>query len=135
MSEQAKLITRQELYEAVWQQPISKLAPMWKTTPAGIIKACTKMNIPRPGAGHWTLVRRRWQVEREPLPPPERNTPIGASVTERPKKREETPAEPANEPAKPRRRVDVPKDFNNAHRFVKQTRKALTTDTYLHNGF
>ena len=66
MSEQDKVITRQEMYEAVWQTPISKLAPAWGTTIAAIIKACAKMNIPRPEAGHWTLVRKGWGR----VPPP-----------------------------------------------------------------
>jgi hypothetical protein len=137
MSEQDKVITRQEMYEAVWQTPISKLAPAWGTTIASIIKACDKMNIPRPEAGHWTLVRKGWVIERTPLPEPTPDTPDGASVagtaSTAAKERRASPPT-AKEPPKPRRKVAVPKNFENAHRFVKQTRKALTTDTYLHNG-
>jgi hypothetical protein len=68
MSEQGKLISRQEVYEAVWQHPISKLAPMWNTKPANIVDACNRMNIPRPGSGHWALVRRGWEIKRPALP-------------------------------------------------------------------
>jgi hypothetical protein len=135
MNEQGNLISRQEIYDAIWKQPLSKLAPGWNTTPTGIIDACSKMNIPRPGPGHWALVQKGWQIERTPLPTRERETPIGASMTPPMKKKEPKTTETPHEPEKARRIVDIPKDIANAHRFVKQTRKALTTHTYLHNGF
>jgi hypothetical protein len=59
MSEPKKQLSRQELYEAVWQTPISKLAPAWATTIAAIVKACEEMSVPPPGAGHWSLIQRR----------------------------------------------------------------------------
>src|SRR5215208_6664500 len=134
MSEQVKVVTRQEMHEAVWQTPISKLAPQWGTASAAIVKACENMNVPRPGAGHWTLVRKGWEIGRPPLP--ELGPGLVASVSLASAGGERRKKEPAavKEPEKPRRKVAVPKSFENVHRFVKQTRKALTTDTYVHNG-
>ena len=124
------MVTRQELYEAVWQTPISKLAPAWETTATAITKACDKMNIPRPGAGHWTLVRKGWEIGRTPLPEPGPAAPASVSLTgaagER-RKKEAAEATAVREPEKSRRKVQIPKSFENAHRFVKQTRRRVET--------
>ena len=134
MNEPKKQYSRQEIYEAVWQTPISKLAPAWNTTIAEIIKACDRMNIPRPSSGHWALVKHGWQVQRPPLPPAQTDTPTAAVVVEG--KKRQKPVEPAEQvEVENRRKVEVPKDLRNAHRLVKQTHKALITDTYVHNGF
>jgi hypothetical protein len=67
MSEQSKLVSRQELYEAVWVKPISTLAKEWNTNYAQIAGACSLMNIPRPGSGHWQTVARGYLITPEPL--------------------------------------------------------------------
>lgn len=119
----------------VWQLPISELASLWGTTAAGVVEVCGKLNIPLPGPGHWELVRAGQQDERALLPAPERGTPIGASINEPRKEETPAPAPPVEKgPAPPGRKVEVPKDFANAHPLVTQTRKALTTDTCLRKG-
>lgn len=135
MSNQGKFITRREVYDLVWRRPISELAEVWGTTAAGVVEVCGKLNIPLPGPGHWELVQAGQQVERALLPAPERNTPIGVSTNE-PRKEETPERAPAVEKgsAQPGRKVEVPKDFANAHPLVTQTRKALTTDTCLRKG-
>lgn len=116
--------------------PISKLAPAWSTTIAGIIKVCDLMNIPRPGSGHWALVQRGWEMERSPLPPAEADTPVAAVVVQGKKRPKPKPVEQAEKvETETQPKVEVPEDLRNAHRLVKQTHKALTTDTYVHNGF
>jgi len=67
MSELAKRIKREELYEAVWTKTLKLLAKEWKTTYLRLVQACEELQIPRPGPGHWVLVARGFQVEREPL--------------------------------------------------------------------
>ncbi|HEY5910531.1 MAG TPA: hypothetical protein VJA21_08000, partial [Verrucomicrobiae bacterium] len=111
-------------------------APAWGTTIAAIVQACDEMNVPRPGTGHWTLVRRGWEVGRPPLPEAGHATAASVSLKSPGEGRKKGPAElgTVKEVEKPRRKVEVPKSFENAHRFVKQTRRALTTDTYLDKG-
>jgi hypothetical protein len=133
MNEPKKQYSREEIYEAVWQTPLSKLAPAWSTTIAGIIKVCDRMNIPRPGSGHWALVQRGWQKERPPLPPAEADTPVAAVVVQGENRSKPKPlAQTEKVETKTRPKIEVPKDLHNAHRLVKQTHKALTTDTYVH---
>jgi hypothetical protein len=45
-------ITREKLYEELWQSPISKLAATWGVPIANIVKAAAHMNVPRPANGY-----------------------------------------------------------------------------------
>lgn len=136
MSTEGREINREQLYAEIWRTPMSKLAANWDVPIAGIVKACQQMNVPRPGSGHWQLVKRGWQVDRDALPPATaamRTTALIKPAQKRTKiERPLETTENANEDKKPR--VDIPDHLDNAHRLVKQTRKALTGDTYLNNG-
>src|SRR5882672_1473033 len=70
MNEQGKLITRQEIYEAVWTKPIKTLVQEWNTSPAQVVRACEEMKVPRPAPGHWQMIARGYDIQREPLVEP-----------------------------------------------------------------
>lgn len=63
------VLTRQQLYERVWQTPATKLAGELGITNVAVYEACDRHGIPRPSTGHWSLVRAGYVVERPPLPP------------------------------------------------------------------
>jgi hypothetical protein len=135
MSTQSKTITREELYQALWQTPMSKLAATWGVPIAGIVKACVELKVPRPASGHWQLVARGWDVEREPLPPAEEKTPLSVVIKAgqkrspaKPVQASEASAAPATQP-----QYKIPKNLDNAHPLVKQTRQELK-GSYLHHG-
>src|SRR6476620_12195241 len=46
-------LTRVELYEMVWNEPMSAIAKRYNITDTGLRKACSRMNIPTPSNGHW----------------------------------------------------------------------------------
>jgi hypothetical protein len=50
-------ITRKELHELVWTQPMTKACKQFGISDVGIRKACKKHNIPTPAAGYWTKVQ------------------------------------------------------------------------------
>jgi hypothetical protein len=137
MSNAGKEINREQLYAEVWQTPMSKLAATWGVPIGGIIKACEQMNVPRPGGGHWQLVKLGWQVDRDALPPAAESTPTSVVIRPPQKRTKVEPpsqtSEAANADKKPR--VEIPVNLDNAHRLVKQTRKALTDDTHMDRGF
>lgn len=68
MNTSPKHVTRGELYDAVWNKPLTKLAKEWNTSYAHITRACENLNVPRPDSYHWTLISRGMQFERHPLP-------------------------------------------------------------------
>lgn len=45
--------TREQLYDLVWQQPISTLAKTLGVSGARLTNGCSKMQIPRPERGYW----------------------------------------------------------------------------------
>jgi hypothetical protein len=63
-----KNITREELYEQIWKLPATKLAKELGISDVALAKICRKLNVPKPGPGHWRLVRLGWEMERPPLP-------------------------------------------------------------------
>lgn len=48
------MLTREELFELVWQRPLSHLAVELGTSSARLTKICAQLDIPRPTSGHWT---------------------------------------------------------------------------------
>jgi hypothetical protein len=49
-------ITREDLYDQVWSQPLNKIALRFGVTSGDISKACAALNVPKPEQGHWTKV-------------------------------------------------------------------------------
>lgn len=135
MTEEIKVVTREELYAAVWSTPLSKLAPSWGAPIQAIVKACETLNVPQPDSAHWTMLRRGVELEKTLLPTPDAKMPTSVGL-EPPQKRVAKPKveeeEAAPPPGKPK--YEVAPTLENAHRLIRQTYKALTGDTYLHNG-
>lgn len=71
MAEGVKL-TRKELYERVWSQPMRTLAKEFGLSDVGLKKTCKRYDIPTPGVGYWAKVEHGKPVQREKLPPTKR---------------------------------------------------------------
>lgn len=73
MSEKPELspaeLTREQLYELVWQTPLSHLAPRYGISGTGLAKICRRMNVPYPPQGHWVTLAAGKKVAPTPLPP------------------------------------------------------------------
>lgn len=63
-------IDRQQLYELVWSEPISKLADQFGYSGAGLAKLCRRYGIPLPSRGHWAKVHAGHKTKNIPLPAP-----------------------------------------------------------------
>jgi hypothetical protein len=48
-----KRLSRKQLYELVWSEPMKILAPRFGISDVALKKACTRAEIPTPGLGHW----------------------------------------------------------------------------------
>jgi len=68
MKEETIRISRQELYEQVWAQPIYKLAKNYHMSDVGLAKLCRRLKIPLPGNSYWQRVKFGKPVTRPPLP-------------------------------------------------------------------
>lgn len=65
MSDKVRL-TRKDLYEQAWSEPMIKLSKKYGLSDVGLRKRCKKLNIPVPALGYW----RKKEVGKAEPPPP-----------------------------------------------------------------
>ncbi len=58
-------VTREELFEQVWNTPMTQLAKEYGISDVGLAKVCKRMDVPRPPRGYW----RKLEVGRAPPKP------------------------------------------------------------------
>jgi len=61
-------LTRKELYDLVWAEPLSRLAKKYMISDNGLRKICKRMNIPLPEMGHWQKIQYHKKVFITKLP-------------------------------------------------------------------
>ncbi|MCC6207515.1 MAG: hypothetical protein IT488_05125 [Gammaproteobacteria bacterium] len=61
-------ISRQELYEEIWSEPVATVAKRYGISDVGLAKLCSRLDIPRPGRGYWEKKRHDRAPRRPPLP-------------------------------------------------------------------
>ncbi|HYJ84549.1 MAG TPA: ankyrin repeat domain-containing protein [Pyrinomonadaceae bacterium] len=65
----ASRYNREEIYEAIWAEPIQHVAKRYNLSDVGLAKVCRKLNIPRPGRGYWAKKAAGKTIpKRPPLP-------------------------------------------------------------------
>jgi len=69
MDQKIVLFQRQELYNEVWSEPMTKLAKKYEISDNGLRKICIAMGIPLPLAGHWAKKAHKKKISIRPLPP------------------------------------------------------------------
>jgi len=68
-------LSRKELYEQVWREPLRTLAKRFRLSDVGLKKLCRRHDIPTPGLGYWAKVEHGKSVTTIPLPPDPPGTP------------------------------------------------------------
>jgi hypothetical protein len=76
-------LTREEIYQLVWEQPMTEIAKKYIISDVGFRKQCIRMNIPIPIAGYWAKVRVGQRIKR-PLLPAKCKGPAFVDLAERP---------------------------------------------------
>lgn len=121
-------LTREEIYELVWSEPMSVVAPRLGLSDRGLAKACERLKIPRPGRGYWEKKRRGRAVRRPPLRP----LPAGhhgLRVVPVRKKAAATMTSPAvleQKALEADTPITVPEKVERYHRLVREARPVLT---------
>lgn len=123
-------ISRDELYDQVWSEPMTKLAERYGLSDVGLAKVCRRLNVPRPGRGYWEKKRRGRVGPRPPLPALKNGTESVAVITKRVKPavdmQQNTEAEMmiASELCE-ENRIHVPAQPDVLHPLVARTKKSL----------
>lgn len=60
-------ITRQQLYEQVWTEPVSKVAPRYGISNVALSKICRKYKVPIPPRGYWAKIHAGGKPKKIPL--------------------------------------------------------------------
>ena len=61
-------LTRQQLYELVWSEPMLKVAARYDVSSSYMARVCTLLNVPRPERGYWAKLAVRKAPPKPPLP-------------------------------------------------------------------
>ena len=62
-------MTRQELYDLVWKEPMTHAAKSFGISDVALRKTCVRHGIPTPPAGYWAKLAHGKTIPRVPLPP------------------------------------------------------------------
>lgn len=114
------ILTREELYEMVWTEPVSRIARRLGLSDVGIAKVCIKLGVPRPSRGYWARLTYGHPVERQPLPPPDDETPQEYLLHPQ-EIRKADATNPAEFPT-----VPIPEKVSRIHRVLVPMRARLT---------
>ena len=77
MTYESDCLTREQLYEQVWTEPMATLAKKYGLSDVGLAKICRKMRIPLPWRGYWQKKGAGKALRPTPLP----KLPASASKT------------------------------------------------------
>lgn len=83
--------SREELYELVWSEPLTKVAPRFGLSDVGLGKVCKRYGIPRPPVGYWAKKQFGKQPDRTPLPPAKDDSWQGIELAIGPKEKRSAP--------------------------------------------
>lgn len=73
-------ITRRELYNLVWTDPVTQLAKQYGFSDVWLAKICRRNNIPRPPRGYWAQRQSGKNVQKQPLPQKDAVSTIHISI-------------------------------------------------------
>ncbi len=129
-------LTREELYEKVWSQPLIHLAKELGLSDRGLGKVCTRLDIPLPGRGYWRKIELGQAVTREELLPPSKECERVARFY--PERSEQQVSlindvlvqRVMQEEAKPSRQIIVPSRVHKYHPLVKKTLESILSSQW-----
>ena len=70
------MVKREELYELVWSQPMTKVAQQFDVSGSYLARICTLLNAPRPERGYWAKLAVGKAPPKVPLPPAQPGDPL-----------------------------------------------------------
>ncbi len=122
-------VSREELYEQVWSEPMTTLAARYGLSDVGLRKKCKKLSIPLPPQGYFLRdERRRQKANRTPLPAGNESVSIYPTPTDNfpppffdPEQYKEAEARIAFEKL-PENRIEVRDRLTSPHPLIEKTR-------------
>jgi len=118
-------VSRQVLYDQVWETPMTKLAKEYGISDVALAKICKKLNVPYPWRGYWR--RKETGKAVTPFPLPSSSDPGKQSVviyrtirSEAMMTRSESVRQYMTTEQSPEQKITVPDRLMNPHRLLKE---------------
>lgn len=77
-------VDRETLYNEVWTEPVSVVAPRYGLSDVGLAKICRSLAIPLPSRGYWAKVKAGKVMHRVKLPPLKQSDPVATGLVKLP---------------------------------------------------
>lgn len=104
-------ISREELYELVWREPMLRVAERFGVSSTLMAQVCQSLDVPRPPRGHWAKLSHGKPSPKAMLPPAGPGVPQGWRRGEKLASRKPLPKPPARRP----RRIALAGTTDRAH--------------------
>jgi hypothetical protein len=124
MSQTRITLTREELYEQVWTEPMVHIAKRLGLSDRGLAKLCARYDIPVPPRGWWAKKQHGRAVRRIALPPGGAETELVFHSSDIEMQRPSDPPEVERE-KDPAWRIAVPEDLPISHPLIKRAVAAI----------
>jgi hypothetical protein len=126
-------LTREQLYDMVWSEPIRTVAARYGLSDRGLAKVCIRLHVPVPGRGYWQQKAVGKKVRQPPLkplpastPPNEREVTLSPrDSTARRARSSQAVAEQRALESAPEHLIQVPGHLTAPHPLVERTARAL----------
>lgn len=130
MEPQRHEFTREQLYELVWSEPMSRVCERFAISDVGLKKICRRHSIPVPGRGYWRKLETGKKVKRLPLPKSsEASTVILRSQTQQEAEQQRETERKTQEALKieeqAENKIEVAQRLSSPHPLTVATRKEL----------
>lgn len=118
-------MSRRELYDKVWNEPIVRLSKQYGISDVWLAKICKKNRIPRPPRGYWAQRQSGKKIPRTPLPKGDDGRIIEISVKERSSEKDEILFKEISSAKKILKTTVVPGFETDPHPLIKKSRNIL----------
>jgi hypothetical protein len=110
-------LTREQLYQLVWERPVQDVARSIGVSGVALGKTCRRLGVPVPGRGYWARKAAGQTPRQIPLPAPKPQQPFQYSFTRYGPPKVEDKAEGKRPVAKPEQ-IPVPDELTELHKLV-----------------
>ena len=104
------LISRDQLYEEVWGEPMLAVAQRYQVSSSFLARICRRLRVPCPPRGYWAKKAAGLKPKTPPLPPPEPGEELGWSRGWEPAPRQPYPAPSTEAPNRIKVKTETPSD-------------------------
>lgn len=119
------IITRKELYQMVWSEPITRLAQKFGFSDVWLARICRNNKIPRPPRGYWAIIKSGGKAPKTPLPKRKGNDLIEIRVYDPSVKKERSLSKQRIPTKKISKKIIIPTGQAEPHRLIADTERIL----------